>query len=166
VARAGAIGVDLERCAPLGMSSRRREEILAVAAGLAAAPMGDPASDEALLRAWCLLEAFAKARGEGLSHVLTELGLRHAGGRQLALNQIAAAARRLARRSGLEIADVRTARAACTGRCGCRPHSIPCVPAAFPRMRDAIRRILSRAVPSPVDRHAPAGAHRVHRSGA
>ena len=107
VARAGAIGVDLEMTRTLRMSSRRREEIVAVAGGLAALPIDDPGSDEALLHAWCRLEAFAKARGEGLSHVLGELGLRNAGGRQLSCSQIAAAARRLARQSKLEIADVK-----------------------------------------------------------
>ena len=95
VAHAGTIGVDLERARPLEMSRRRREEILAVAAGLASEPAGDPMNDEALLGAWCRLEAFAKARGEGLSHLLGELGLRKAAGRQLAHGQIAEAARHL-----------------------------------------------------------------------
>jgi len=106
VARTDAIGVDLERARPIKMAHRRREEILAVAAGLAAEPLGDASSDAALLAAWCRLEAFAKARGEGLSHVLAELGLREAGGRHLAHGQIATAARHLLRHAGLKIADV------------------------------------------------------------
>ena len=146
-ARAGAIGVDLERMRALRMSSRRREEILAVAAGLTAAPLGDPACDEALLRAWCLLEAFAKARDEGLSQVLTELGLRHAGGRHLPCKQIVAAARRLARRSGLEIADVKLPPGlhGAVAAAGLAP---PLRPRRFPADAEAIRRILS-ARPSP-----------------
>ena len=147
VARAGAIGVDLERARPLGMSSRHREEILAVAAGLAAVPMGDPTSDEALLRAWCQLEAFAKARGEGLSHVLSELGLRNAGGRQLGLNQIAAAARQLARQSGLEIADVRLPRGLYGAVAAADLTHAP-RPRRFPAQAHAIRRILSTRRPS------------------
>ena len=107
VVRAGAVGVDLEAPRALRMSSRRREEIVAAAAGLAGRRHSeDHAGDEALLRAWCRLEAFAKARGEGLSHLLGELGLREASGRQLDGGQILASARRLAHRAGLEAADL------------------------------------------------------------
>jgi 4'-phosphopantetheinyl transferase len=111
MAPAGAVGVDLERPRRLHVSSRRRDEILAVGVGLGG-PLGprtshDPHEEEALLRAWCRLEAFAKARGEGLSHLLGELGLREAGGRQLGGGQILAAARRLAGRAGLEAADLK-----------------------------------------------------------
>ena len=123
-------------------SRRRREEILAVAAGLASKPAGDPMNDEALLGAWCRLEAFAKARGEGLSHLLGELGLRKAAGRQLPRSEIATAARRLARHAGIEIAGVRL------------PHGLYGAVAApglaqsprlrrFPTDLEAIRRILS-----------------------
>ena len=142
VGRAGAIGVDLERARTLRMSSRRREEILAVAAGFAGRPMGDPAGDEALLCAWCRLEAFAKARGEGLDHVLRRLGLRDAGGRQLPCSQIVAAARRLAHQAGLEIADVKLppglygAAAAAGLAQSLRPRRFPAEP-------QAIRRILA-----------------------
>ena len=142
VARAGAIGVDLERTRTLRMSSRRREEILAVAAGLAAGPVGDPTSDEALLHAWCRLEAFAKARGEGLSHVLGELGLRNAGGRQLSCSQISVAARHLARQAGLEIADLRLPRGL-YGAVAAESLSQSPRPRRFPADAQAIRRILS-----------------------
>jgi 4'-phosphopantetheinyl transferase len=142
VTHAGTIGVDLERARPIEMSRRRREEILAVAAGLASEPAGDPMNDEALLGAWCRLEAFAKARGEGLAHLLGELGLREAAGRQLARIEIATAARRLARHAGIEIAGVRL------------PHGLYGAVAApglaqsprlrrFPSNLQAIRRILS-----------------------
>ena len=86
------------------MSQRRREEILAVGAGLAARPAGDADSDAAVLQAWCRLEACAKARGQGVARLLTELGLREARGRQLALADIEGAARRLAREAGLRSA--------------------------------------------------------------
>ena len=135
------------------MSSRRREEILAVAAGLAAVPVGDPASDEALLRAWCRLEAFAKARGEGLSHVLGELGLRNAGGRQLACKQIAAAARHLARQAGLEIADVSLPRGLYGAVAAAEPPPVPTARAAFPPISRPFAEFSRRAV----DRHAPGG---------
>ena len=142
VARGGTIGVDLERTRPLRMSSR------------AAATRSWPwrrrprgrsrrqirTSDEALLRAWCRLEAFAKARGEGLSHVLGELGLRNAGGRQLPGKQIAAAARHLARQAGLEIADVKLPR----GLYGA-------VAAAGPRLS----RPRPRRFPADLSRHSP-----------
>jgi len=142
VVRAGAIGVDLEMTRPLRMSSRRREEILAVAAGLAGVPIGEPMSDEALLRAWCRLEAFAKARGDGLSHVLSELGLRAAGGRQHSCSQIVAAARHLARQSGLEIADVRLPRGLYGAVAGAGLTQSPRL-RRFPADLSAIRRILS-----------------------
>ena len=104
VARAGAVGVDLEAAArAAGCRAAAARRSWPSPPGLPAGRTAmTPAADDTLLRAWCRLEAFAKARGEGLSHLLGELGLREAGGRQLAGGQIAAAARRLARRAGLE----------------------------------------------------------------
>jgi 4'-phosphopantetheinyl transferase len=140
VARAGSIGVDLERVRALRMSSRRREEMLALAAGLAAEPLGDPAGDAALLRAWCRVEAFAKARGEGLDRLLRELGLREAGGRRLSVRQIAADARHLARQSGLRIADVTLppglygAVATAGAAPSARPRRLPADPQALRRL--------------------------------
>ena len=65
VAGSQAIGVDLEEARTVGMSQRRREEILAVGAGFAGGPVGDASSEVAVLQAWCRLEACAKARGQG-----------------------------------------------------------------------------------------------------
>ena len=107
VARAHAIGVDLEEARALAMSQRRREEILAVGAGLTVRPTGVADNDAAVLQAWCRLEACAKARGQGVARVLGELGLREARGRQLGPADIAAAARRLVREAGLAVRDVK-----------------------------------------------------------
>jgi 4'-phosphopantetheinyl transferase len=106
VARPGTIGVDLERERKLAMSDRRREEVGAAAAGLCAEEPGEgPVDDKALLLAWCRLEAFAKARGQGLAVVLGDLGLRKSSGRALPPAAIAVAAQRLAREAGLRVAD-------------------------------------------------------------
>jgi 4'-phosphopantetheinyl transferase len=107
VAQAHAIGVDLEEARTLAMSTRRREEIVAVGAGLAARPAGNADSDAAVLQAWCRLEACAKARGQGVARLLTEFGLRDARGRQLALADIEAAAKSLVCPTGLAVRDVK-----------------------------------------------------------
>jgi 4'-phosphopantetheinyl transferase len=107
VTNSSAVGVDLEATRVLHMSRRRREETLAVAAGFASSPAGDAGSDATVLQAWCRLEAYAKATGEGISGVLGKLGLRRAQGRQRKLAEIESAARRLARGDGLAVADVR-----------------------------------------------------------
>jgi 4'-phosphopantetheinyl transferase len=107
VARAQAIGVDLEETRAVAMSQRRRDEILAIGAGLAARRAGDAGSDAGVLQAWCRLEAYAKAKGLGVARVLGELGLREARGRQLTPAAIEVAARRLASKSGLAVADVK-----------------------------------------------------------
>jgi phosphopantetheinyl transferase len=110
IAPAGRIGVDLERPRSLRLSSRRREEILALGAGLASASASSPAhgraGDEPLLHAWCRLEAFAKAHGGGISRVLTEIGIRGTTGRQLPLADIEAAARALIGSEGLAVSDL------------------------------------------------------------
>jgi 4'-phosphopantetheinyl transferase len=108
VARLAAIGVDLEESRALAMSQRRRDEILAVGLGLAARPAaGDADSHAAVLQAWCRLEAYAKARGLGISRVLTELGLRETRGRQLTIADIESATRQRASEAGFEVRDVR-----------------------------------------------------------
>src|SRR5262252_2906748 len=90
------LGVDLEAHRRLKMSSRRRQELLAIGAGLARSLAWDGTSEAPVLQAWCRLEAYAKATGEGLAHVLAELGLSQASGRQLVAWKIEAAARGLA----------------------------------------------------------------------
>jgi 4'-phosphopantetheinyl transferase len=103
VARSQAIGVDLEQTRTVAMSRRRQEEIEAVAAGFAARQAGDAG----VLQAWCRLEACAKARGQGVARLLSELGLREARGRQLALAAIEDAARALVREAGLSVSDLK-----------------------------------------------------------
>lgn len=140
VAPAGAIGVDLERERALRMSARRRNAILAAGTGLATAPLNQGAGDDVvLLRAWCRLEAFAKAQGHGLAHVLAELGVRGGGSRQPSSAGIEAAARRLATRDGLEIRDLKLP-----------PGLFAAVATAAP-------------VAAPRPRHFPADAAAIHR---
>jgi 4'-phosphopantetheinyl transferase len=143
VAEAHEIGVDLERTRRTAMSRRRREEILAAGAGLASRPAGDPDSAAALLQAWCRLEAFAKARGQGLSKVLGLLGLRQASGRQLPLTTIEASARQLARDWGVSVQDLRLPpelHGAIAGQDG----TLPARPRSFPTEARAITRLLPR----------------------
>jgi 4'-phosphopantetheinyl transferase len=141
VAEVGNIGVDLEKTRSIAMSRRRREEILAAGAGLAARASGDPDSDAALLRAWCRLEAMAKAQGMGLAGLLKELGLREVRGRQLALAAIETSARRLAQGWGLTVRDVELPPGlfgAIAGEGG----GLPTKPRRFPTQRQAIVRLL------------------------
>jgi 4'-phosphopantetheinyl transferase len=107
VARSQTIGVDLEQARALGMSQRRRQEILAVGAGFAVRSAGEADGEAAVLQAWCRLEACAKARGQGVSRLLGELGLREARGRQRELAAIEASAQQLVREGGLVVADVK-----------------------------------------------------------
>jgi phosphopantetheinyl transferase len=142
VVRRGAIGVDLEVLRTLSMSRRRREETLAVGAGLAAQPSGDPDRDAAVLLAWCRLEACAKAQWGGVAALLRALGLREPGGRQMPLQRIEAAARQLAQDAGLHVRDVALppglfGATASTGR------GAPLRPQRFPRDRRAIVRSLA-----------------------
>lgn len=146
VARASVIGVDLERTRVLRMSGARREQVLALGVGLAGEPAGDADPDTALLRAWCRLEAFAKARGQGIAHLLGEVGMRGAGGRQPSPASIEAAAHRLAARAGLGVADVALPaglHGAVAARGLVQAHS----PDRFPAEPRAIRRMLTPRPP-------------------
>jgi hypothetical protein len=89
------------------MSVRRRQEILAIGAGLARSLARDGTGEAPVLQAWCRLEAYAKATGQGLAHILAELGLRQASGRQLVPQEIEAAARRLAGAAGVGVRDLK-----------------------------------------------------------
>jgi phosphopantetheinyl transferase len=142
VAGVGAIGVDLEKTRRFAMSRRRREEILAAGAGLAAAvPSGDADDETALLRAWCRLEATAKARGIGLAGLLKELGLREVRGRQLPLAAIETSARHLAQGWGLTVRDVKLP-SGLYGAIAGEGGGLPTEPHHFPTEREAIVRLL------------------------
>lgn len=86
VAREGPIGVDIEGARQLHMSPARRQALVNAAAGIAVdavvadaptgdATLGDAIGDGNVLRAWVCLEAYAKALGCGIGHLLTELGV-------------------------------------------------------------------------------------------
>lgn len=107
VATNGIIGVDLEEARVVRTSGRRRAEIVATGAGLAAAAAGDADDDSVFLRGWARLEAFAKAQGAGVARVLGDLGLRSAAGRTLSIDAIQSGARALAREAGLEVRDLK-----------------------------------------------------------
>jgi 4'-phosphopantetheinyl transferase len=104
LSRAGEIGIDLECDRPLRISARRRDEVIAAAAGLAGKPADGTSPDARFLRAWCRLEAFAKARGQGLGRTLTDLGLRS--GRPRTCAGLEVAARQIAREAGLTVRDI------------------------------------------------------------
>jgi 4'-phosphopantetheinyl transferase len=77
VTRARAIGVDVEVIRAVHLSQRRRQELLAVGAGLAGTTAGKPApAADDIVQAWTRIEAFAKARGCGLARVLEDVRLR------------------------------------------------------------------------------------------
>jgi 4'-phosphopantetheinyl transferase len=75
ISRQGPLGVDIELRHGVDMPMRRREEIVAAAAGFSRTAMADPSSDADFLRAWTIVEAYGKARGQGLPQVLNELGV-------------------------------------------------------------------------------------------
>jgi 4'-phosphopantetheinyl transferase len=102
--RVGEIGVDLERDRPLRISARRRAELMAVAEGLVGKPVAGTSPDARFLQAWCRLEAFAKARGQGLGRTLADLGLRS--GRQRTSAEIETAVRQAVRAAGLTVRDI------------------------------------------------------------
>ena len=147
VGRSPLIGVDVECRRSIGMSQRRREEILAVASGLSAPPLTDAAEDVAVLRAWCRLEACAKARGTGVSRLLGELGLREARGRELAPAAIEDAARRLARTANLVIADMKLP-AGLFGAVAAPRSALPSQPRRFPTTTAGIARLVDGAWPT------------------
>jgi 4'-phosphopantetheinyl transferase len=143
VARAHCIGVDLEAKRPLRMSQRRREEVLAVGAGVSGLPAGDVMDDAAVLRAWCRLEAFAKALGLGIDALLAELGLRKSSGRALQLAAIETAARRMAGAAKVSVRDIALP-AALHGAVALGRDARPPRLRRFPSAADALRGLFCR----------------------
>jgi 4'-phosphopantetheinyl transferase len=104
VSRQGAIGVDVEKDRPLRIAPRRRQEIVAAASGLARRRPSQGCRDRDVLQAWSRLEAYAKARGQAVGRVLSDLGLRTGARHALPLEAIGAVAR--AQAQGLTIIDL------------------------------------------------------------
>ena len=71
----GAIGVDLESTRSIRMPADRTRLLLAAASALAPSEKELGGTDQDLLQAWVRLEAFAKADGRGIGHLLTALGI-------------------------------------------------------------------------------------------
>jgi 4'-phosphopantetheinyl transferase len=104
IASTGPIGVDLEALRVVRASKWRRQAIMAAAAGLVGGSIAEPDSDGGFLQAWCRLEAYAKAQGEGLARALADLGLRGTAKRP-APTCVTATARALVFSAGLAVSD-------------------------------------------------------------
>ena len=77
VSEAGPVGVDIEQLRVVRMTDARRERLIGAAEALGG-PF-NPAKfnrDATFLMAWTRLEAFAKATGEGIGSLLTQLFMR------------------------------------------------------------------------------------------
>ena len=71
IAPAEPIGVDLETIRPLRLSDHRRVLLEQAALALVpGSPLPDASADQRFIQAWVRLEAFAKATGEGIGHLL------------------------------------------------------------------------------------------------
>lgn len=107
VASKGSIGVDLEQMRVVRTSARRRVEIAAAAAGLAATTAGNADDIGVFLQGWARIEAYAKAHGAGVARILGDLGLRSTAGRALPAETITSRARAMVREARLEVRDLR-----------------------------------------------------------
>src|SRR5262249_41019918 len=105
VTRRRAIGVDVEGVRALPMAPRRRQQILAIGAGLAGKPLKGSLNRK-LLQAWTRIEAFAKARGGGVRQLLTELRVGKPEEHASSYRALAAAARAEAQRCALVVVDL------------------------------------------------------------
>jgi 4'-phosphopantetheinyl transferase len=104
----GAIGVDVERRRILRLSTQHREALQAAAAGIGNGAPTFGNDDDAVVRAWVRLEAFAKARGTGLARLLAEIGVRRPNTASPGVrpHQIRGMAAQLAAASGLLVFDL------------------------------------------------------------
>lgn len=81
MAAGGPVGVDIEPRRQLRMPELRVQQIVEAASALCAdiADMSDAADRS--IAAWCVLEAYAKAEGDGIAALLGALGIMGPGGR-------------------------------------------------------------------------------------
>jgi 4'-phosphopantetheinyl transferase len=75
IAKERPLGVDVERARPVRVRSPRRVQIELAAAALGNGEVLEGGADARFLQAWVRLEAFAKAEGCGIGHLLTRLGI-------------------------------------------------------------------------------------------
>jgi 4'-phosphopantetheinyl transferase len=101
-----AIGVDVESVRAVRISAHRRQEIQAVASGLASKSVIGSSMDRKFLQAWARLEAFAKAQGLGLGRVLVDLRVRGPAREALSPTGIEEAARAETLRTALRVIDL------------------------------------------------------------
>lgn len=141
VTRRGEIGVDLEQARSVRVSVHRKQLIVAAGNGLASMLPAADAGEEAFLKAWSRLEAFAKARGCGLARLLAEVGVRAPYDRMMTPARVEAAARRIVGEAGLKVRDLKLPHGL-HGAVALRPSaSVPRM-RAFPVEGAAIERLL------------------------
>ncbi|CAN0293387.1 unnamed protein product, partial [Phaeothamnion confervicola] len=107
----GPLGIDLELPRTVQLGPVRQALIVAAGLGLdsdalESARQPDCRPEVPFLRAWTRLEALAKARGDGIGHLLTTLGITASGVKELTAGEVGARADTLIASSGLQIADI------------------------------------------------------------
>ena len=102
VCRRGPLGIDLERDRNVALGERRRQMIVAAAAGLC--PASPPSG---FLQAWTYLEAFGKAGGIGIGALLSDLGITANGTKTLRDEDVVARATHVSSTSGLLLAPLK-----------------------------------------------------------
>lgn len=86
IASVGPLGIDVEMDRQVQLGPQRQAMIVTAARSM----LDGDASAIPFLDAWTCLEAFAKARGNGIGAVLTELGITVSGLRSISNNEVAA----------------------------------------------------------------------------
>lgn len=101
IAAAGPVGVDIEPRRVLRMSELRVAQIVAAAGVLCAEVLDVTDQINRSIAAWCVLEACAKADGEGIAALLGVLGIMGPGGRSRSVADVRGLAER--RKAGGEL---------------------------------------------------------------
>lgn len=114
------VGVDVETVRVVRMSEPRRAMIAAAGAALALSPVAAKSTgDDTVLVGWTMLEALAKATGDGIGAVLAAVGIWGTGAKAASVEAAAARAVVYARDHGLVVARLQVpapAMAAWAGR--------------------------------------------------